>query len=190
MGGDPLSPVAPARVRVLLLPVGRIKRKRFESYVQRLQGESAVRLGDVTPDGRAGRNTFSPLAFPDGTLLYHLTTSLPPPSQAELSPYELFRQPLVVLGIADAQEYETSGQDGPADFQDGTSSGESDDAFEDLEVAMDTITERFSSALVHQLLYMDCPSARATSRAPKAALCIPSLAESTSTTIKLSLIHI
>jgi hypothetical protein len=56
MGFDPLSPIAPARVRMLLLPVGRIKRARFLSFVERLQPENVVRLGDISPDGRPNRS--------------------------------------------------------------------------------------------------------------------------------------
>ena len=43
---DQLSPVAPARVRVVLLPIGQIKRVRFLSFVERLQPENVVRLGE------------------------------------------------------------------------------------------------------------------------------------------------
>jgi hypothetical protein len=57
MGVDPLSPVAPVRLNVLLLPVGRIKRSRFLSFAARLQAEKYVRLGDVSPDTRPNRST-------------------------------------------------------------------------------------------------------------------------------------
>lgn len=56
MGVDPLSPIAPARPRLLLLPVGKISRTRFRSFVQRIQRESMVRLGDVSPDRRPNRS--------------------------------------------------------------------------------------------------------------------------------------
>ena len=56
---DPLSPIAPARVRVLLLPVGRIRRSRFQTFVTRLEPQFVVRLGDVSPDGRPDRSTHS-----------------------------------------------------------------------------------------------------------------------------------
>jgi hypothetical protein len=56
MGADPLSPIAPARVRVLVLPVGRIKKRRFASFVERIQQETAVRLGDISPDGRPDKS--------------------------------------------------------------------------------------------------------------------------------------
>lgn len=53
---DQLSPVAPARVRVLVLPISQIKRARFMSFVDRIRPENVVRLGDVSPDGRPNRS--------------------------------------------------------------------------------------------------------------------------------------
>jgi hypothetical protein len=57
MAVDPLSPIAPARIRALLLPIGRIKRSRFLAFVELLQQQSLVRLGDVSPDPRPDRST-------------------------------------------------------------------------------------------------------------------------------------
>lgn len=64
MAVDPLSPIAPARIRALLLPVGRIKRSRFLAYVDLLQQQSLVRLGDISPDPRPDRSTIPSRAFP------------------------------------------------------------------------------------------------------------------------------
>lgn len=60
MAVDPFSPIAPARIRVLLVPAGKIKRSRFMTCVERLQPESSIRLGDVTPDPRPDRSTLPP----------------------------------------------------------------------------------------------------------------------------------
>lgn len=46
---DPTSPISPARVRVLLLPAGRIVRSRFLSFAKRLQSENVIRLSDISP---------------------------------------------------------------------------------------------------------------------------------------------
>lgn len=54
---DPLSPIAPARVQVLLLPIGRVTRERFLAFVKRLQPENIVELGDISPDRRPNRST-------------------------------------------------------------------------------------------------------------------------------------
>ena len=56
MGVDPMSPIAPARLRALLLPIGKIKRSRFLSFSARLQSENVVRLGDISPDARPNRS--------------------------------------------------------------------------------------------------------------------------------------
>ena len=56
MGLDPLSVIAPARVKVLLLPLARISSSRFLDFTDRLGEETVVRLGDVSPDGRPNRS--------------------------------------------------------------------------------------------------------------------------------------
>ncbi|KAK8065302.1 hypothetical protein PG997_012049 [Apiospora hydei] len=106
MSLDSLVPIAPARVRALLLPVGQIKRDRFASFVQRLSQEHVVQLRDISADGRPNRNKFSPLAFPDGAIFYDLVTHVPPPSHLALSPFDLYREPLVIIAIADGTELE------------------------------------------------------------------------------------
>lgn len=53
---DPLLPVAPARVKALVLPIGHIKRERFTAFVDRLNAETVVHLRDVTPDARPHRS--------------------------------------------------------------------------------------------------------------------------------------
>lgn len=57
---DPLSIVAPARVKALLLPLGCVRRLRFEAFVERLQYANVVRLGDVSPDSRPHRSMSHP----------------------------------------------------------------------------------------------------------------------------------
>jgi len=68
MDVDPLSPIAPARIRALLLPVGRIKRSHFRDYVDLLQQQSQIRLGDISPDSRPDRST-KPPRLRAGTIL-------------------------------------------------------------------------------------------------------------------------
>ena len=64
MSLDPLLPIAPARVKALLLPVGQISADRFASFVDRLHSEHVVHLRDVTADGRPNRST-TPRATPN-----------------------------------------------------------------------------------------------------------------------------
>lgn len=56
MTPDPFLPVAPARVKTLVLPIGRIKRDRFDTFVRSLNTENVVQLRDVTADGRPNRS--------------------------------------------------------------------------------------------------------------------------------------
>ena len=62
MSLDSLSFAAPARVKVLVVPVGRIRRSRFLSFLERLRQENVIRLGDVSPDGRPHRS-MAPMHF-------------------------------------------------------------------------------------------------------------------------------
>ena len=56
MGLDSFSFVAPARVKLLLVPVGRIKQSRFSNFVGRLQSNNVVRLGDISPTSRPNKS--------------------------------------------------------------------------------------------------------------------------------------
>ena len=56
MSLDPLLPVAPARAKALLLPLGKIKAERFASFVERLRAEYDVHLRDISADGRPNRS--------------------------------------------------------------------------------------------------------------------------------------
>ena len=94
--------LAPANVCVLVLPVGQIERSRFLDFVGRLQTDGCnIALEDVTQ--YAGDNDFllSPKRFPRGSVFYNYTTSAPSEQQLQLSPYELFREPLLVLGVVE-----------------------------------------------------------------------------------------
>ncbi|TIA56426.1 hypercellular protein-like protein HypA [Aureobasidium pullulans] len=154
MSNDPLSPIAPARVRVLVLPAGRIKKQRFVTFLDRLHQHDSVRLGDISPDGRSSKTIFSPLAFPNGSLLYNFSTSMAPPSHTQLAPFDLFREPMMVLGIADALGYESSPKD-------------------ELQEVADKLAEQFPKILVSQLLVMDCTAEQQESWSLDSAICVP-----------------
>ncbi|KAL4818216.1 TRAPP II complex [Aspergillus spinulosporus] len=188
MGVDPLSPIAPARLRALILPVGKIKRSRFLSFAARLQAENVVRLGDISPDARPNRNMFSPLAFPTGIILYDLSFSMPPISHLELYPFEIFREPLVVLAIADGTEL-TGGttQTGPESSIDKPSKP---DGLEQLEQELELLKEKNPRALVHQLLIFDYDGVSKVSNGPDNILWIPPPQVSKATTMKTVLCDI
>lgn len=69
MSLDPLLPIAPARVKALLLPLGKIKADRFASFVERLRGENVVHLRDISPDGRPNRSKW---CFEAGEILLRI----------------------------------------------------------------------------------------------------------------------
>lgn len=185
MGLDPLSVIAPARVKVLLVPLGRITSSRFSSFVDRLGQENVVRLGDVSPDGRPHRTMFSPLAFPAGSILYDLSTSVPLPSHSSLSPFELYREPLAILGLADGinccnkSENHTiidgdGAQPAPEDYR----PAEHKELLEGLE----RIKEAYPRALVHQIFLFD--HAKDTKSLPDDMVSVPPPEHSKTTTIR------
>ncbi|KAL3479443.1 TRAPP II complex [Aspergillus californicus] len=187
MGVDPLSPIAPARLRALMLPVGQIKRSRFLSFAARLQAENVVRLGDISPDARPNRNMFSPLAFPTGIILYDLSFSMPPISHLELYPFEIFREPLVVLAIADGAELRGgTNQNGV----DSNSKSPTPEGFDQLQQELELLTEKNPRALVHQLLVFDYDGVSKISNGPDNVLWIPPPQASKATTMKTVLCDI
>ncbi|KAL2760849.1 hypothetical protein ACRALDRAFT_1046005 [Sodiomyces alcalophilus JCM 7366] len=152
MSSDPLLPIAPARVRALALPIGRIKTERFASFVGRLREEHVVYLRDVSPDGRPNRNMFSPLAFPDGAMFYDIVTHLPPPSHLALSPMDLFREPLAIIAIADGAELDRgvfnkrNSPVAPTTFEQNIRA-----LYQDLE----DLRDGYAKALVHNVIIFD-----------------------------------
>lgn len=205
MSLDPLSIVTPARLRVMLVPVGNVRQSRFTSFVARLQQVNVVRLGDVSPDSRPHRSKrivvwslsptllisplpdmFSPLAFPEGRVLYDLSTSLPPPSHLDLTPFEVYREPLIVLGIADGTEFQSEYVQ-----KDGKSQGNKPGSgveglnlevsgFESLSLGLDDLTREYPKALVHRILLFDHEG----SALPEAVYPVPSPPKSRTTTVK------
>ncbi|KAF3102111.1 hypothetical protein TWF103_007753 [Orbilia oligospora] len=100
---DPLSFTAPSHIRVLLAPVGRIKRAKFYEFVERLQVVNTVRLEDVSLDSRGTKTTFSPLSFPNGQIVYTLTTSYNTEHEY-LDGLEMHRRTYMVIALADYHE--------------------------------------------------------------------------------------
>ena len=208
MGLDPLSVIAPARVRALVLPVGRITASKFIEYVSRLQQQNVVRLGDVSPDGRPHRSMstldecthpasctnssysiamFSPLAFPAGLVLYDLSTTLPPSSRLSLSPFELYREPLLVLGVADAGRIPppiTGGLSKPIQEVDdaGLRMNGEGGLYRDLQPEFQKIIDGNPRALVHRILLFD--HSMPAGDLPDGFVAIPSPRSSNTTTMK------
>ncbi|TQV95568.1 hypothetical protein V2A60_000753 [Cordyceps javanica] len=154
MSLDPLLPIAPARVKALLLPVGKIKADRFASFVERLKSENVIYLRDITADSRPNRTMFSPLAYPDGVILYDLISHAPPPSHLALSPFDLYREPLAIIAIADGGEL------GDAAFSkrhssNGTGPTVTERNLRALYQELEDLRDAYPKSLVHQVLVFD-----------------------------------
>lgn len=94
------SPVAPAAIRVQVLPVGRIGRNRFQDILRSLQQHAAlVKLADIPQ--LENQQLLSPKALPESSLLFNYVTYPAGQQDQQLAPYELYREPLLVLGVAD-----------------------------------------------------------------------------------------
>ena len=130
---------------------------------------------------------FSPLAFPQGLILYDLSSSLPPPSHLALAPFELFREPLVVLGIADGRNIAEQGtlrnhevlqeaELNPKNGQDASI----EYCRERLVERLDNLINDFPRSLVHHILVFD----HDTFSLPEGITPVASLKKSRTTTIK------
>ena len=132
---------------------------------------------------------FSPLAFPTGLAVYDLSTSIPSPSQIALAPFELYRNAMIVLGIADGKECfgKGKGLNGQGD----PSSERSEERKEMSERAMQVkeldgiameLKEQYPSSLVHQIFIFDFEVTELVM--PSSLVPVPPLERSKSTTMK------
>jgi hypothetical protein len=130
---------------------------------------------------------FSPLAFPGGILLYDLSTSLPPPSHTSLSPFEQFREPLLIIAIADAKEYpqfqRSRAEEEPSQDADGMSETESEGVHE-IRSAVDDLREQFPKAYLHSLMLFDSDLQTRHRQLPPETLLIPPTTQLKTTTMK------
>jgi hypothetical protein len=134
---------------------------------------------------------FSPLAFPTGMILYDLSFSVPPTSHLELFPFETFREPLVVLAIADGREISQDPGE-HAKVQEATAQQKhpTPDGLGQLLRELDLVRERNPRALVHQLLIFDYEGMDKLVNGPGDVLWIPRPQASKATTIKTVLCDI
>lgn len=181
MTADSLLPIAPARVKALVLPIGQIKRERFVSFVERLNGEQVVHLRDISADARPNRNMFSPLAFPSGAIFYELIAHVPPPSHLALSPFDLYREPLVVIALADGLELErvlfSKRQSGGPTFVERN--------IRTLDQELETLRDVYPKAIVHQVLVFDYVAPQdVTIHIPEGLVTIPPPEQSKRTTMR------
>lgn len=129
---------------------------------------------------------FSPLAFPAGSVLYDLATSAPLSSYSVLYPFELYREPLVIIGVADGsgccvEKEATEAPNGkiPVDRSD---HGNTEIRHQRLLEGLASIRVAYPRALVHRVLMFE--HAKATATLPDGIIAVPSRQSSKTTTIK------
>ncbi|KAH9946027.1 TRAPP II complex [Epithele typhae] len=90
-----------AQIRILLLPVGNIRRSAFDSYAQDIRSIDTVGLADLTTDVKDERSRFMPNhQLASGSLHLKYPSHPPPDSHTPLSLFRTADFPLAVLGIA------------------------------------------------------------------------------------------
>ncbi|KAK2608409.1 hypothetical protein QQS21_003095 [Conoideocrella luteorostrata] len=185
MSLDPLLPIAPARVKALLLPLGKIKAERFTIFVQRLQHEHVVHLKDITPDKRPNRNMFSPLAYPDGAMLYELITHVPPPSHLSLSPFDLYREPLALIALADGKELQDASFSKRHSASGATASSMVERNIRALYQELEELRDNYPKALVHQVIVFDYAVPKGSDfTVPEGIIPVPQIEDCKRTTMK------
>lgn len=128
---------------------------------------------------------FSPLAFPAGIIVYDLTTSLPPATHLALAPFELYREPLIVLAIADGSELDhISNKDDNRDKDQEHDVQERIRQLRELDQQVESIRDEYPKALVHQPLLFDYNQSKSSPELPAGLVAVPSIEESNLTTIK------
>jgi hypothetical protein len=124
---------------------------------------------------------FSPLAFPHGAMFYDLMMHHPPPSHLALSPFDLFREPLAVIAIADGAELPktvfSKRQSGGRTVEEANIRA----LYQDLE----DLRDRYPKVLAHQVLVFDyLPAKEDPIPIPEGIITIPPVEQLKRTTIK------
>jgi hypothetical protein len=139
---------------------------------------------------------FTPLAFPTGLILYDLSISVPPTSHLELFPFELFREPLIVIAIADGAELQGDTTNFASRDRSSVKNGsESNQApspagLSDLVRELALVKEHNARALVCQLLVFEYDGVEKLMSEPEEVMWVPSPRASKATTIKTVLCDI
>jgi hypothetical protein len=128
---------------------------------------------------------FSPLAFPSGMIVYDLTTFYPPDSHVALSPFELYREPLVIIAIADGAELDHVSYRGNARRSlNGNGPPKPEHNLRELHQDLEDLRDRYPKALVHKLLLFDYVRGKMGGTLPDGLVAVPPLEESKRTTMK------
>ena len=96
---------------------------------------------------------FSPLAFPDGVIFYDLITHVPQPSHLALSPFDLYREPLVILALADGATIKNTTFGSKRQSAAGRSIEERN--IRTLYQELEELRDNYPKVLVHRVLIFD-----------------------------------
>lgn len=127
---------------------------------------------------------FSPLAFPNGAMFYDLITHVPPPSHLALSPFDLFREPLAIIAIADGGELENGIFD-KRQSANGHAPTMIERNIRTLYQELEDLRDSYAKALTHQVLVFDyVPPEDNSIPIPEGLKTIPPVEQSKRTTMK------
>jgi hypothetical protein len=78
MPADPFYYCSPCRIKVLVVPVGKVRASYFSRCLQKLRENEVIRFKDVGDNERLARAMFNPRNFPRGQLLLEYLTEWQP----------------------------------------------------------------------------------------------------------------
>jgi hypothetical protein len=129
---------------------------------------------------------FSPAAFPNGVVFYDMSTSNPSTAPRNLSPFELYREPLAIIAIADGIEGVGQGDNmgtTKADIQQHEAGNSRHQRYiDELAGCLTLLKETHTSALVHQVFIFDYEISEPV--LPPSMVAVPSIQQSNAATIK------
>ena len=101
---------------------------------------------------------FSPLAYPDGAIFYDMSTHVPPPSHLALSPFDLYREPLGIVALADGKELQGA-TFSKRHSANGTGPTVVEKNIRALYQELEDLRDNYPKALVHHVMIFDyaCP---------------------------------
>ncbi|KAI9140539.1 transport protein Trs120 or TRAPPC9 TRAPP II complex subunit-domain-containing protein [Paraphysoderma sedebokerense] len=100
-----------ARIKILVVPVGRIRQSTFSKYVELLQKFNVISLGDVTPEtsGNSKPNKFRPQIGDEGHMYFNYVTTYDREA-APLEELQMHQSVMGVIGIMNCQEHDKMGE--------------------------------------------------------------------------------
>lgn len=118
-------------------------------------------------------------------ILYDLTTFYPPPTHVSLSPFELYRQPLVIIAMADAAELDHVSYRGNVRRSfNANGPPKPEHNLRELYQDLEDLRDRYPKALVHQILLFDYVEGKIAGPMPEGLVSIPPPEKCRRTTMK------